>query len=267
MEMKEAMIMCTCAERNSELYLKYIKDWIEQYNTIQYNTIQYNTIQYNIDLYVINDGYVSSRQLEEYGIKNVNFINLCPALGRKSLSIFPGFCRSLAEGLKFSLQYKYFAIVENDLKLLSINKFNKLLHTKNRCFSGYSQQNKFIESSLLIINDINVRKEILSYYSIPENQFKEHCVEKQVEFFLQKGKYEKRLKGARYEGMPERLKFCRDYVAQYYDKHGDNSDVDKLVAEYRKVWIYYPNMFACLCKRMYRKILNKIKYAINYRNK
>lgn len=237
MEKKKAMIMCTCAEFNSEVYLKYVAQWIEQFKG-------------TIDLYVINDGEVCNQQLESSGILGkVHFVNLSPALGRKGFGIFPGFCRSLAKGLEISLKYKYFALVENDLKLLNTNKFRKLLYAENQCFSGYSRQNAFIESSLVIINDVRIREEIYRYYSIPENQFKDHCLERQLESFLQKGNYKKCFKGARYEGMPERLKFCKDYIAQYYDKHGDESDIDKLASHYRKIWVYYPNMFIYSAKK------------------
>jgi hypothetical protein len=238
------MIMCTCAEINADKYLKYISEWVKQFEGI------------DADLYVINDGYVSNQQLEAYKLSNkIQFINLQPILGRKSLSVFPGFCRSFAKGLEISLQYEAFALVENDLKLLSLNKFKRYLK-KQGVFTGYSNRYKMIESSLMIINNKDKRKELYEFYTNETSQNSEHWVEIHVETTLKLSKKNFVFIGERYEGDPKRLRFCKDYIAQYYDRYNDKSNIQLIISFYRLPFIFYPLWWLRKGKKMLKRSQN-----------
>lgn len=220
--------MCTCAEINANKYLKYISDWVKQFDGI------------DADLYVINDGYVSNEQLEAHKLSNkIQFVNLQPILGRKSLSVFPGFCRSFAKGLEISLQYEAFALVENDLKILSKKKFIHYLN-KSGIYTGYSNRYKLVESSLIILNNNERRKELMEFYSNIENQNSNHWVENHIENSLKLKKHNFVFIGERYEGSPKQLLFCKDYIAQYYDRYNDKSNIKLITFFSRLAFIYYP---------------------------
>lgn len=226
--------------------LEIIYEWINQFDFI------------DADLYVINDGFVSEKQLSKYNLQNkVKWINLEPVLGRKSLSIFPGFCRSFAKGLEISLQYKSFALVENDLKVLSKNKFNRYLK-KDGIFTGYSNRFKMIESSFMIINNIKKRRELFEFYNIESNQYSEHWVEKHIEKELNLNRKNFIFIGERYEGNPKNLIFCKDYIAQYFDRGGDKSDVRLIVSIFRLSFIFYPLHYLRKIRRSIKKLsINK----------
>ena len=201
--MKQLMIMCTCAENNGHKYLQNIREWYSHLEGI------------DADFYVINDGVISEEELKANNISSkINFVNLSPKLGRQNLSIFPGFCRSLSKGLEISQQYKYFAHIENDIKILNIKKLRKYLY-KDGIYIGFSKRYLMIESSLMLVNNLNVRNRISEYYSNAYNQNKDHDVEVYLESELKKEGYEIAFIGERFDGAYKYLLKSRDYIAQY----------------------------------------------------
>lgn len=206
--MNDLMIFCTCSEINKEYYLKRVLNWYNQLN-------QYiNFIPVKPEFYVFTDGYISTSDINKIDKKlnNIHWINNLPILGRQNIWIFPGWKRSFQKALELGNQFKYLVHIESDILLLQPQKIiNYFLKPGYYC--GWCNTHKFIESSLMILNDKNNNNILINRYS-------------QQKFLNEKIDFERNLmkmfnwniifNGDRIEGNKKRFNPNYDFIGQIY---------------------------------------------------
>ncbi len=157
MLMNNCMIWCTACEFNQKYYFNRIKIWYEMVK-------QFN----NTDLYVIIDGSI----IEPLPViaNNLHYIEIKPAIGRKTCWIFPGWKRSFKKALEISLKYEFVTHIESDITIINMNKFKEYIYQCGT-FASFDDKYHFVEASCMILNDINSRQILLNKYSDEKNWY------------------------------------------------------------------------------------------------
>ena len=99
--MNNIMIWCTCAENNKEIYLQRVSKWYKQNKEIFKD--------YAVDYYSFVDGEITDEDKIKIDkeLLEINFVNILPKLGRKSLAICDGWRRSFKTALEYGRKYDY----------------------------------------------------------------------------------------------------------------------------------------------------------------
>lgn len=155
----KCMVFCTCAEANQKHYLDKIKIWFERYKN------------FNADFYVFNDGKILEENRNFDLNDAITVIEFDEAYGRPAVGscCFPGWKRSFAYAMEFSLKYDYVCHIENDVFIKDLEAFKTVLYTNDVISSTLCSNYNWIESSILILNNKSVREKLF-------NHFKEHNV-------------------------------------------------------------------------------------------
>lgn len=204
----ELMIFCTCCEYNKEYYIKRVYNWYKQI----LNNI--SLMRYYPDLYVFVDGNISNEDIIKINpeLLKLNWINLTPMLGRKDIWRFPGWKRSFNTALNYGLNYNYLVHIESDILLLKPEKIISKF-TDTGYFCGWCKTHKFIESSLMILNDKNNNKKLIERYSNINNLNESIDFERTLMHLF---KWNIIFNGDRIEGQQQRYKKDYDFIAQIY---------------------------------------------------
>lgn len=160
--MKNLMIWCTCAEDNKILYLKKVARWYQQ------NITTFGI--FNPDFYCFVDGSITIEDLIniDKNLLNINFINLTPKLGRKSLPEFPGWKRSFRFALEVGREYNYILHIENDLKILNAEKILNYLF-KPGYYVGRNKIFDYFDTTIMILNNKELNEKFINFYSLDQN--------------------------------------------------------------------------------------------------
>lgn len=145
----DLMVWCTCAEKDCARYMARVSAWRRQLSYL------------DADFYAFCDGGLDGSVVRAPG---VSFIELTPALGRTSIPVFPGWKRSLHAAMGTSMKYRWCVHVENDCFVKDWRKFAEIAQTDGAVMAGYNPRYGFIESSVMVLNDVNVRKRLQDQY-------------------------------------------------------------------------------------------------------
>ena len=204
----ELMIFCTCCEYNKEYYIKRVFNWYKQI----LNNI--SLMKYTPDLYVFVDGNISKDDIIKVNpeLLKLNWIIQTPKLGRNSIWEFPGWKRSFYTALTYGLKYNYLIHIENDILLLKPEKIISKF-TESGYFCGWCNTHKFIESSLMILNNKENNKQIIKHY-LNNNNFNEN-----IDFernLMNSFNWNIIFNGDRIDGNLQKINTNYDFVAQIY---------------------------------------------------
>lgn len=203
MKKLKTVIYLTCCEHEQKRYYEKIICWYNHMSNL------FDISQ--IDIKVFNDGLVYYD--EKISDCKIEMIELKPKLGRKSVANFPGYFRSFYYMMEDSLQYDNVLLLENDVYLTSrgVDKINEYWNRSGN-FCGYSKKYGFIETALMILNDVESRKQFIDCFLNNYNHdiYFEKMLEKMVKFDIV-------FKGERYEGneLIWKNKNHYDYIAQF----------------------------------------------------
>lgn len=162
----ENVIYLTCCEYNQNHYYSKIVNW---FNNIKL----YFDDSYKIKIY--NDGrineasndFLKSLLTEMNNTHNVEWIELMPKLGRKSVIEFPAYLRSFRYMLEDSIinEYDNVLLIENDVFITQrgFDRLSSYLNTKGM-FCGFTHKWKFIETAFMLMNDKNSRLKLYNYF-------------------------------------------------------------------------------------------------------
>lgn len=169
-------IFTTMSEINKSFYLKRLnKSYLQFFNYFNLNKDLKNEL---FDYYAIVDGIISEADYKnEFPLlSNVKFVNNYPVLGIKSNTrFFAGWKRSFKVGLQTLSNVEKLLYVDNDCKILNFNKIFYFLNKPANFASNMrnDEHPDWMETSLIVINDVESRRFIIDFYSNDENVFNE----------------------------------------------------------------------------------------------
>jgi hypothetical protein len=203
------------------LQSKYIKRYA---NWINYYGLSFP----KYDLILGNDGGEENSPIAEEVLKlvddlvkpRVKFYYHGPFLGRLNHCIFPGWRRSFREILNRSDKdgYDKIIFIETDLYIRKkyVNKYTELFDEDIYC-AGFSEQHAMMETSLQILNDKKIRKEIIDFFNNSEELMSNICAEPQMQARF--NPILNKTKGTRLEGNVENINDWEFYAQCDYDTY------------------------------------------------
>lgn len=167
----KCMIFCTCAESNQKHYLEKIKLWFNRYKNFEG------------DFYIFNDGKILEENLNFDLDKSITIIEFDTVYGRPGVDTckFPGWKRSFACAMNLSLQYEYVCHIENDVFIKNLDSFKNILKTKDGIYSTICSNYKWIESSVLVLNNKTIREKLFNYFKEESAIFNNLCFELELQ--------------------------------------------------------------------------------------
>lgn len=195
-------IFCTAAEKDQEKYIARVLHWYDMLWPVFKN---------DTDFFCFSDGALSSPPSRE----RLRFISFFPALGRKSINVFPGYKRSFGEALRMLEDYEFVMLIENDVKILN---FNRVLEFREKpgLYSSIDKKWSFIETGFMILNDREQRKKMKEHF-LSEDGINEDTL---FESTLSKYPFEYVFQSRRAEGaVIDTSKESLDYICQAMDNY------------------------------------------------
>lgn len=168
------MIWCTCANTDDLRYYDRVVKWYKHVKSFPVVA----------DLYVFNDGPVSDAGKRHIAYDNSNnditWIEEAEPLCRKSIRNFPGWRRAFAHAMFVSLNYDYCCHIENDVRILNVPEVCSWMYTKGT-YAFYDLHYNIIESAIMCLNDVDVRRAYATVFSQTEMQHSDTMFEEQLE--------------------------------------------------------------------------------------
>jgi hypothetical protein len=163
----------------------------------------------NIDLYLYNDGPVSS----PLNLRGAKLITFPLALGRQEVWIFPGWKRSFSVAVhELGRRYAFLGHIESDTVILNQGRAEFLRALRRPGYrTGYSARHRFVETALQILNTPSARDFFVNRYSHPASYNRYERFEKVVQYTLRPRLM---LHGERVEGRTIDLHGNYSYLAQ-----------------------------------------------------
>ena len=146
------MIFCTCCNVDFPRYYARAAEWARQWLALDIPA----------KLMVFNDG--PDLEFRELWDLNVTVVPNEPALGRKSVSNFPGWKRSFGKAMLYSLSFDYCAHIESDVEIVNRSVLEKALYRKGM-YAAYDHRYHRIESAVMFLNDKETRTKLALEFS------------------------------------------------------------------------------------------------------